>query len=288
MTGAARTIDAHVHFWDPHRLHYPWLADVQELHRTFLPHDLPALAEGVLDGAIFVEANCRSTENLDELAFIEEMVLGGARIVGAVAFVDLCDPLRRPALLQRIRRRDLVVGVRHNIQHQPSGFSAEREFVRGVQEVGDLGLTFDLCITADQLVEVTELVRQCPDTTFVLDHCGKPHIATDAHEPWATSLRHLAGYRNVACKLSGLLSQARPDQRSATSLLPYARHAMDCFGPDRLMYGSDWPVVTTAGGEPLWRALVHEFTSDWSLAAREAFFFDNALRIYGIRHDVRS
>ena len=288
MTGSSRTLDAHVHFWDPHRLHYPWLADARELQRTFLPHDLPALAEGVLDGAIFVEANCRSTENLDELAFVEEMAQGGARILGAVAFIDLCDPLGRPALLQRIRRRELVVGVRHNIQHQAAGFSAEREFVRGVQDVGDLGLTFDLCITADQLSEVTELVRQCPDTSFVLDHCGKPHIASDAYEPWAPSLRHLAEYRNVACKLSGLLSQARPDQRSVTGLLPYVRHAMDCFGPDRLMYGSDWPVVTTAGGEPLWRALVHEFTSDWSLAAREAFFFGNALRFYGIRHDVRS
>lgn len=288
MTDPTRIVDAHVHFWDLGQLHYPWLKDTPELQRVFLANDLPALADGVLEGVVFVEANCRTTENLGEVDFIDALADAGARILGAVAFIDMCDGVRRTAALQELGRRARVVGVRHNIQHQPSGFGIQAEFVRGVQEVGSLGLTFDLCITASQLPEVTELVRQCPNTSFMLDHCGKPDIAGNAYEPWATDLRRLAEHGNVACKLSGLLSEARPDQRTAAGLLPFARHAMECFGPTRLMYGSDWPVVTTAGGEPLWRALVHEFTSDWSLAARQAFFFDNAVRFYGIRHDARS
>jgi len=288
VTNPTRIVDAHVHFWDPGLLHYPWLNDTPELQRAFLADDLPALAHGVLDGVVFVEANCRTTENFSELNFIDTLADAGARILGTVAFIDLCDGVRRTAALQELGRRARVVGVRHNIQHQPSGFGIQAEFVRGVQEVGRLGLTFDLCITARQLPEVTELVRQCPNTSFMLDHCGKPDIAGNAYESWATNLQRLAIHENVACKFSGLLSEARPDQRTAAGLLPFARHTMECFGPTRLVYGSDWPVVTTAGGEPLWRALVHEFTSDWSLAARQAFFCDNAVRFYGIRHDART
>ena len=280
-----RMLDAHVHFWDPARLHYRWLSDMPALQRPFLPQDMPALADGVLDGVIFVEANCRITENLGELDFID-LIDGGAQILGTVAFVDMCDAARRAVVLRELARRPRAVGVRHNIQRQPAGFCIQDEFVRGVQAVGRAGLVFDLCITADQLPEATELVRGCPDTMFVLDHCGKPDIAGDALEPWATDLRRLAGHENVACKLSGLLSEARPDQRTGSGIVPYASHAMECFGPDRLMYGSDWPVVTTAGGEPLWRSLVLDATSNWPDAARQAFFFDNAVRIYGIRNNA--
>ena len=281
-----RMLDAHVHFWDPARLHYPWLSDMPALQRPFLPLDMPALADGVLDGVIFVEANCRITENLGELDFIDTLIDGGAQILGTVAFVDMCDAARRAVILRELTRRPRAVGVRHNIQRQPAGFCIQDEFVRGVQAVGRAGLVFDLCITADQLPEATELVRGCPDTTFVLDHCGKPDIAGDALEPWGTDLRRLAGHENVACKLSGLLSEARLEQRTRPGIVPFASHAMDCFGPHRLMYGSDWPVVTTAGGEPFWRSLVLDATSNWPDAARQAFFFDNAARIYGIRNDA--
>ncbi|CAN5883750.1 amidohydrolase family protein [soil metagenome] len=286
MTALMRILDAHVHFWDPDRLHYPWLSDAPELQRAFVPHDMPALADGTLDGVIFVEANCLATENLGELDFIDTLIDGGAPILGTVAFVDMCDAARRSTVLQELARRPRVVGVRHNIQRQPTGFGIQAEFVRGVQEVNRMGLSFDLCITADQLREATELVRQCSDTAFVLDHCGKPGIAGGALEPWATDLRRLAEHDNVACKLSGLLSEARPDQRTAAGLLPFASHALECFGPDRLMYGSDWPVVNMAGGEPLWRSLALEATSNWPDAARQAFFFDNAVRFYGIRYDA--
>jgi L-fuconolactonase len=286
MSTSMRILDAHVHFWDPDCLHYPWLSDAPELQRAFVPHDLPALADGVLEGVIFVEANCRTTENVGELDFIDTLIDGGVPILGTVAFVDMCDSTRRTTILPELVRRPRVVGVRHNIQRQPTGFGIQPEFVDGVQEVGRVGLSFDLCITADQLAEATALVRRCPDTMFVLDHCGKPDIAGDALEPWATDLRRLAEHENVACKLSGLLSEARPDQRTAAGLLPFASHAMECFGADRLMYGSDWPVVTMAGGEPLWRSLVLEVTSKWPDAARQAFFFDNAVRFYGVRYDA--
>ena len=280
-------IDAHVHFWDPTALHYPWLSGMNALERAFLPKDFDSLTDGSLDGVVFVEANCLASENVAECEFVDALAEKDSRIMGSVAFVDLCDAQTRCRALGVLAKRERVVGVRHNIQGHPKGFALQPEFVRGVQEVAKNLLTFDLCVTADQLPEITELVRRCPDTAFVLDHCGKPVIRNDAFEPWATDLARLAEHQNVACKLSGLLTEARADQRTEESLFRYARHAMLCFGATRLMYGSDWPVVTIAGGEPAWRALVDAFTSDWTAAGRQAFFFDNAARLYGLELQAR-
>jgi L-fuconolactonase len=261
---------------------------VPALRRAFLPADFESLASQAVDEVLFVEANCRPSESSLELDFVDDLAKCEPRIVGAVAHVDLCDASTRDHALEQLTTRAGVVGVRHNIQGNPRGFSLQAEFVTGVQAVGANDLVFDLCITADQLLEVTELVRRCPDTTFVLDHCGKPSIRSDAFEPWATDLARLAEYENVACKLSGLASEARPEQRSQEGLFRYARHAMYCFGSNRLMYGSDWPVVTTAGGEQAWRTLVDGFISDWTTAGRQAFFSGNAIRLYGLRENAHS
>jgi L-fuconolactonase len=288
MTDSIRVIDAHVHFWNPGALHYSWLRSVPLLRRAFLPGDFESLASREIDEVLFVEANCRPSESARELDFVDGLVECEPRIVGAVAYVDLCDASTRDHALEQLRTRTGIVGVRHNIQGNPRGFSLQSEFVNGVQAVGANELVFDLCITADQLLEVTELVRRCPDTSFVLDHCGKPSIRTDDFEPWATDLARLAEYENVACKVSGLASEARPEQRTPEGLFRYARHAMYCFGSQRVMYGSDWPVVTTAGGEQAWRALVDGFTSDWTTAGRQAFFSGNAIRLYGLRENAHS
>ena len=281
-------IDAHVHFWNPGALHYPWLRSVPELRRTFQPADFESFASGEVDQVLFVEANCRPSESMRELDFVDGLAEREPRIVGAVAYVDMCDVPARDLALEQLKTRRRVVGVRHNIQGTPRGFSLQPEFVAGVQAVGASDLVFELCITADQLLEVTELVRRCPDTSFVLDHCGKPSIRTDDFEPWATDLARLAEYENVACKVSGLASEARPEQRTAEGLFRYARHAMYCFDSNRVMYGSDWPVVTTAGGEPAWRTIVEGFTSDWTTAGRQAFFSGNAIRLYGLRENAHS
>jgi len=283
-----RVIDAHVHFWDPGVLHYPWLTSTPDLSRAFLPADLESLASHAVDEMVFVEANCKSAESVRELDFVDGLAECEPRIAGAVAFVDLCaEASARDRALEELKIRPRVVGVRHNIQGNPRGFALQPEFVDGVRAVGANDLVFDLCVTADQLLDATELVRRCPDTTFVLDHCGKPSIRADAFEPWATDLRRLAEFENVSCKLSGLASEARPEQRSHEGLFRYARHAMDCFGAARMMYGSDWPVVTTAGGEPAWRALVEAFTADWTTAGRQAFFSGNAIRLYGLRENAK-
>ena len=277
-----RVIDAHVHFWDPGQLHYPWLAGEPRLGAAFLPTDFPPLVSGDVDAVVFVEANVAPEQAAGEVSWVNRLADAEPRIAGIVAFVDLLDEPGRDAALARLAQSPRVVGVRHNIQHQAPGFALQAEFIRGVQSMSRSGLPFDLCITADQLPEVLALVDLCPDTTFVLDHCGKPAIRDDAFDDWARDLMRLARHDRVSCKLSGLLTESRDDQRSASVLAPWIDHARECFGAQRLLYGSDWPVSTLGGGAVRWRAILEEVTSNWTEADRRALFAENATRVYGL------
>jgi len=267
-------VDSHVHFWEPAELRYPWLDGISALKRSFLPCDYP----DDVDAMVFVEANCAANEGADEVAFVER--LGESRIAGTVAYVDLLDETHRAPALDHLSATPGVIGVRHNIQGTPTGTCLDPRFVRGVRDVGARGYVFDLCATADQLGDVVQLVEQCPETRLVLDHCGKPSVRTDAFDDWARDLGRIASFANVSCKLSGLLTEARADQRNAQALAPYAHHVMECFGATRLLYGSDWPVSTLGGGASLWRSIVYELTAHWSAADRHLLFAENAIRLY--------
>jgi L-fuconolactonase len=277
-----RVIDAHVHFWDPTVLQYPWLEGAPALAAPFRPSDFSPLQSGDVDAVVFVEANPAPELAADEVAWVETLAEVEPRIAGIVAFVDLLDEPRRDAALARLTRTSHVVGVRHNIQHQPPGFALQPAFVRGVQLVGASGMPFDLCITADQLDEVIELVTRCSEVSFVLDHCGKPAIRDDAYDSWADGLERLASHAQVSCKISGLLTESRADQRTAEALAHWISHARDCFGASRLLYGSDWPVSTLGGGAALWRSIVDAITASWTETERRALFADNATRVYGL------
>lgn len=278
----ARVVDSHIHFWDPAALHYPWLDGMPAMQRVFLPSDYAPLVTSDVDAVIVVEANCLAAESEVEVVFIDDLARVDPRIVGMVAFVDLFDEENLRRALGRLHQHGRVVGVRQNIQgHQP-GFCTGDIFVRGVERVGQAGLCFDLCATSDQLAEVARLVERCSGTQFVLDHCGKPAIRDDAFDSWARDLAAIAAHDNVACKLSGLLTETRADRRGTNALHAYAEHALACFGVSRLLYASDWPVVTLAGGVSAWRTFTDAFTAGWHPADRQRFYADNAIRLYGV------
>jgi L-fuconolactonase len=275
-------VDAHVHFWDPSVLRYPWLDGLPALDRPFLPASYASAASGIpIDGMILVEANCRTDQTLDEVAFFEHIAAADSRVAGIVAFASLTEPKALDRTLDALAARPGVRGIRRNIQGEPSGFCTHPSFVDGVRRIGARGLTFDLCATHDQLREVLELVRLCPNTRFVLDHCGKPAIRDRLLEPWRADIAALAECANVWCKLSGLVTEASPTGWREADLVPYASHVVERFGTERVMYGSDWPVLTLATGYPAWFGFAEWFTRAWSDAERRRFFRENALRSYG-------
>ncbi|MDQ2666268.1 MAG: amidohydrolase family protein [Gemmatimonadota bacterium] len=282
MRKPKRVVDSHVHFWDPAVLHYPWIEAVPALRRAFVPGDLESTDADSIDAFIFVEANCLGTESLAEVEFVEGLAGAESRILGMVAHVDMLDEDGRTHALDALSRHGSVAGVRHNIQGHEQGYCLEPAFVRGVKEAGLRGFTFDLCITAEQLPDATQLALLCPEVQFILDHCGKPAIRDDSLEAWALGLFQLAQCPNVVCKVSGLLTEARADQQSLEALRPYLEEAHISFGVERLLFGSDWPVVTLAGSMDSWRGVVDAFTESWSGEDRDAFYAGNAIRTYGL------
>ena len=281
-------VDSHVHFWDPAALRYPWLEKMPVLERAFLPPDYFLSGADAPDAVVFVEANCSTSENMAEVRFVRRLANVEPRIAGVVAYVDMLDERTRSDALGRLAALSSVVGIRHNIQGNAPGFCTSAAFVRGVQEVGHHALVFDLCATADQLSDVNELVGHCAGTQFVLDHCGKPAIRHDAFGPWSHDIMQLAAHLNVSCKLSGLLTEARSDQWGDDALRPYAQHVLECFGHHRLLFGSDWPVMTTAGSATAWRAFTDRFSASWAPADRQRFYADNAIRLYGLELHAHS
>jgi len=279
---AAGIVDAHVHFWDPSVLRYPWLDGLATLDRPFLPADYASATSGIaVDAMILVEANCLPDQTLREADLFERIAASDNRVAGIVAFASLTAPRQLEDTLNALIALPRVKGVRHNIQGEAPGFCAQSSFVAGVRKVGAFGLTFDLCATHDQLTEVVRLVRACPDTRFILDHCGKPSIRGGLHEPWRADIASLAECANVWCKVSGLVTEASRGWRE-TDLVPYVSHVIDRFGTDRVMYGSDWPVLTLVARYADWFRFTERFMASWSDAERRAVYRDNARRVYGL------
>ena len=277
-------VDTHVHFWDPRTLRYPWLEQIPVLERPFLPDDYATATAGMpIEKLVVVECDCDRSESPRELAYFEQLAESEPRLAGIVAFVDLTRDDESLRAIDAAATAPTVKGVRHNIQGEQPGFCLQPAFVNAVRHVGERGLVFDLCVTHDQLGDTMELVRACPDTQFVLDHCAKPAIRDLRTEPWGENIARLAELENVAaCKISGLLTEADHRRWRAEDVLAYADHAATCFGAERVMYGSDWPVLTLAGDYVQWLELTQRLTSEWTERARSAFYHDNAIRVYGL------
>jgi L-fuconolactonase len=174
------------------------------------------------------------------------------------------------------------VGVRRLLQGAPAAAITHPRLAEGVRLLGEKGLTFDLCVSHEQLRAAARLVEACPDTSFVLDHLGKPAVAASLLDPWRDDIRRLAAFPNVTCKLSGLATEAGPGWTSA-DVRPYLEHALEVFGPGRCMVGSDWPVLTLAGTMERWFDAVLDVVGRLREQDVRAVLDDTASTVYGIR-----
>ncbi|RME63007.1 MAG: amidohydrolase, partial [Caldilineae bacterium] len=240
-------IDTHVHFWNPDHLTYPWLDQAPAIKRPFLPGHLAQATAGLdLAGIVFVQADCLPEQSLAEAEWVTALAQVEPRIRGIVAHAPLEAGAAARDALAALQKLPLVKGIRRLIQSEPLGFCVQPDFVRGVQLLPAYGFSFDICIYHPQLGDVLRLVEQCPDVSFILDHIGKPAIKDGIREPWMSQLRELAAFPNVHCKLSGMVTEADHARWTPDDLKPYMEHVLDCFGPERTVFGSDWPVVNLA------------------------------------------
>jgi L-fuconolactonase len=276
-------VDTHVHFWNPSRLTYPWLSSVKPLQRAFVPEDFQsAFAAAPIEKIVFVECNVQPEQSEQEVAWIESLVPDEPRLQAIVAFADLtvANERERTGLLERLVARPMVRAIRHNIQGQPKGFCLQPSFIAGVQTAHHLGVHFELCVTHDQLDDVLELLRRCRNGRFMVNHGAKPSIKTNLMEPWKAQMAEIAQFENVWCKISGLFTEADLRQQSVDVVRPYAEHIAACFGPDRIVYGSDWPVCTLAAEGARWVDFARSLTESWSEHEQSHFFRDNGVEFY--------
>lgn len=277
-------VDSHVHLWDPRRLRYAWLSDVPALNRTFTIEDYRRACGGVaVAKLLFVQCDCDPVQAKQEVEWVTDVAREEPRLRGIVAHAPLEEGDAVEPELARFAANPLVKGIRRLLQSEPElEFCLRPEFVRGVQLLPRYGYTFDLCVTHPQLANTTRLVRQCPEVSFILDHLGKPDVKAGRLDPWRAELRELAGLENVRCKLSGLATEAHHAQWTAAELRPYLAHALDCFGPERVMFGSDWPVSTLATDYARWVATLDEALRGCSPDELERVYVRNAEECYGI------
>lgn len=273
-------IDAHQHFWVYNHTEYPWISDKMEvLKRDFLPGDLlPMLRQLNIDGTVAVQAR----QSLEETRWLLELSGKNDFIKGVVGWVDLCSPGVEDQL-QELTSISKFKGVRHVLHDEPDKQYMLRDgFVNGISLLRKYNLVYDLLVFPDHLATATTLVKKFPDQQFILDHIAKPPIKEKILYPWDHLIRDLASQPNVACKLSGIVTEASWSGWNIKDFTPYLDVIFDSFGTSRLLMGSDWPVCTVASSYEGTMKIVADYIAAMDNNERELILGRNAERIYNL------
>lgn len=288
-------IDTHQHLWDLSRFRLHWLAGRGPLARNFVTSDYRQATEGLnVVQAIYMEVDVDPAQQREEAEWVIELCRSSehptvaAVISGRPASADFAE------YISAYRGSPYIKGVRQVLHaaSAPPGLCLQDQFVRGIRVLGDLGMRFDLCLRQAELQHAAQLAKLCPDTRFVLDHCGNANPqdfsrSSDAsaeqtrrREQWRRDLAQTADCENVVCKISGIVARATPDSWTADELAPIVNHCLDEFGPDRVLFASDWPVCTLNATLKRWVEALRQIVASRSRQQQLKLFHDNAQRFY--------
>ena len=278
MTSSMR-VDAHQHFWQYDPAAYGWIDDTMPaLKRNFTPADLKREMERAgVDRSIAVQAR----QTLDETRWLLALADAHPFVAGVVGWVDLQSPAV-DAQLEELASHPRLIGVRHVVQAEPDGFLGSDAFRRGIGRLDRYGLTYDILVYARQLPQVVEFVRAFPDQKFVLDHLAKPDVKGAGLAAWRPQIEELAAFPHVWCKLSGLVTEADWGSWTPEQLRPYIETALECFGPERLMAGSDWPVCTLVSPYSRTMAIVEDALGGCSSKERASVLGGTAQHLWNL------
>ncbi|PCI05607.1 MAG: amidohydrolase [Hyphomicrobiales bacterium] len=270
-------IDSHQHFWKLARGDYDWITpDMSALYRDFGPVDLkPHLDAAGIDDTIIVQA----ASSLAETEFMLSIADEHNWILGVVGWIDM-EADDATATLERLAKNPKFVGIRSGMQDNPvDDWILLPKLERAFRAIIDMDLAFD-CLGKSWHVELfRKFFDVYPDLRCVIDHCFKPKIAEQIFQPWQDQMADIASNTNVLCKLSGLTTEAAADWKT-NDITPYAEHVLKCFGPERIMFGSDWPVVNIASDYAGWVSLMNGWIEKYSEAEKAAIMGGNAAKFY--------
>lgn len=278
--GEVETIDAHHHLWRYTPAEYEWIdEEMQALRRDFLPKDLISeIASAGIDGTVAVQAR----QTLEETRWLLDLADDCAAIRGVVGWAPIAGE-EFPACMEEFDGRAKLKGLRHVIQGEKDEHYILREdFNSGIRTMQGSSLVYEILIYERHLEDTIYFVDEHPDQVFVLDHVAKPLIAGGVMEPWASRMRELGKRENVWCKVSGMVTEAKWKTWTPETLRPYLDVAVEAFGPDRLMAGSDWPVCLVASGYNQWFEVLRSYFAGFSETERARVFGETAIEVYGL------
>jgi L-fuconolactonase len=275
-------VDSHVHLYDVERLSYGWLRNVPKINRTYTLSDFDdALGPVAVEKLVFAEVAVDPGLHLDEAALIQGFADQDPRLAGIVAHAPMEKGNAVEADLESLAQMPNVRGIRRLIEtERDPSFAIEPGFLDAVRLLPRYGFSFDICVKHTAMVYAIELARRCPNVSFVLDHIGKPDIKHGLREPWWSQIAELARLPNVVCKISGVITEADHRTWTRDDVKPYVARALECFGFDRVLYGSDWTVSELTHPYPDWIAILDGITVGSSEAELRNLYRDNAIRTY--------
>ena len=273
-------IDSHQHFWHFDPVRDSWInEDMSVLKRDFLPEDLePLLKENNFEGCIAVQAD--SSEK--ETEFLLNLAERNSFIKGVVGWLDLCSDTIE-GRLEYFSKFEKLKGLRHIVQSEQKGFMLRADFQRGISALEKYKLTYDILIYPNQLEEAILLVEKFPNQQFILDHCAKPYIKDGKIKVWKSLIEELSAIDNVACKVSGLTTEADWTTWQKQQFEPYFEAIFDCFGTEKTIFGSDWPVSLLAGNYSTTLSLVENYIQKFTKSEQQQIMGLNAKNLYDIK-----
>lgn len=280
-------IDTHQHLWDLSKVKLGWLKEGSPLHAPFTPKEYAEATEGLkVLKSVYMEVDVLPESREAEIEYVTEICKEGKTPMAAAVVGGRPAERDFPGYAAKLRDNKYVKGVRQVLHGEtPKGTCLAPEFVTGVRMLGELGLSFDLCIRPDDLPDAAKLAELCPDTRLILDHCGNPQKGFDDQQKdaWKKNLAALAARKNVVAKVSGLVTNGwKKGEWTADDLAPFVNATIDTFGVERSMYGGDWPVLTTAAVYKDWLTALRAILAPRPEADRKRILHDNAAKFYGI------
>ena len=278
-------LDTHQHLVYREKASYGWTKDIPPLAEgNFTLDDYKTLTEGLgIGGTLFMETGVDDPDYQQETRFVKSLADNSDN--GMIGLISSIRPESDEAfetwLEETIEMG--VVGYRRILHVMPDDTSQSDIFRKNVRKIGVSGKTFDICFLPGQLPVACELAKACENTKLILNHCGVPDIAGDGLDPWRQDIKALAQIPNVICKLSGLMAYCAPGTSSLETIEPYVDHVLNCFGPNRMVWGSDWPVVNLAKGLPEWIAVTRKILGKLSVDEASSIAYGTAQIVYKVK-----
>jgi predicted TIM-barrel fold metal-dependent hydrolase len=276
-----KIVDTHQHLWDLDLFRYAWLQQLPDLNHSFRMKDYLAATNGLaIEKSVHLEADVDEPFMLDETMHLLRLADCADNPLEGVVACGRPESKEFKTYVEKIAGHPKLRGIRRVLHTRPDDLGQSETFIENVCSLSGYGLSFDICVLARQLPIAIRLVSRCPEVTFILDHCGVPQVKEKVLDPWRLFIREIAKFPNVFCKISGLIAYADPNNWTAEDLRPYVDHAIGCFGWDRVMFGSDWPVCTLSASYHQWVEVLRSLTRSAGEANQNKLFHDNAIRVY--------